>query len=308
MRPCSITVFALSCCFAFAANPCRAGMVFSGGWVESRAYSGLTPAIPTDRKHEVVNALPFELETSVRVGDTSNETDHVLRALANGSEFRWGLSQTHDGAVDSFTVSEGELAFQVNELSPFALAGDYTFSGPGVKRVFFRLYDTPADTTPVFQWDAESNLASSSFAPQGAGELQSGVGYRLVYRLLLNNPTFGDAGAAAGNIRFTIGEPELDGLAGDTDGNGRIDVNDLNHVRNNFGLQGTPILGDAFPFDGRVDIKDLNAVRNFFGTSRPQAVPEPGGLWLALLGSAALGWRLRRQTFLNKRPAARYDA
>jgi hypothetical protein len=300
MRPSSIAKFVSISCLVFAATQSHAGMIFSGGWVESRAYSGLTPTIPTDRKHEEVNALPFELETSARVGDTSNETDHLLRTLANGSEFRWGLNQAHDGGPFSFAISEGELAFQVTETSQFLLQGDYVFSGPGVKRAFFRLYDSPADANPVFQWDQESHLTASSFAPQEAGDLHPGVGYRLAYRLLLDNHTLADAGATAGNLRFSIGEPERDGLTGDTDGNARIDVNDLNHVRNNFGQQGDPVLGDAFPFDGRVDIKDLNAVRNFFGTVRPQAVPEPNGLGLAVLGSAALAVLRRRRHSLNK--------
>jgi len=153
-----------------------------------------------------------------------------------------------------------------------------------------------------------SQLVASTFAPQGAGDLQPGIGYRLVYRLLLDNHTPAEPGVTTGSFQFTIGEPERDGLVGDTDGNGRIDVTDLNHVRNNFGQQAEQVLGDTFPFDGRVDIKDLNAVRNTFGTSRPQVVPEPSGLCLALSGVAVLVRRIRRQTLFNKRPAARYDA
>jgi len=70
---------------------------------------------------------------------------------------------------------------------------------------------------------------------------------------------------------------------GDTDGDGDVDITDLNNVRNNFGSQGNPVVGDTSPFDGDVNITDLNNVRNNFGV-------VPGG---ASLGSwlPAARWR-----------------
>jgi len=77
------------------------------------------------------------------------------------------------------------------------------------------------------------------------------------------------------------------GPLGDTNGDGVVNIVDLNNVRNNFGSTG---LGDT---DGNnvVDISDLNNVRNNFGAGGSPAVPEPaswtillcscGGLWLA---------------------------
>jgi hypothetical protein len=53
---------------------------------------------------------------------------------------------------------------------------------------------------------------------------------------------------------------------GDTDGNGVVNVADLNNVRNNFGAVGPNVLGDTNG-DDRVDVADLNAVRNNFGNS-----------------------------------------
>lgn len=73
---------------------------------------------------------------------------------------------------------------------------------------------------------------------------------------------------------------------GDSDGNGAVDIVDLNLVRNNFGrvMTGTNLeQGDTFPLDGRVDITDLNRVRNNFGATNP--VPEPSSL---ALGAAFL--------------------
>jgi hypothetical protein len=62
------------------------------------------------------------------------------------------------------------------------------------------------------------------------------------------------------------------GTPGDTDGDGDVDLTDLNNVRNGFGGTG---LGDTYPYDGVVGLADLNAVRNYFGTSAPAPVTRP---------------------------------
>lgn len=61
------------------------------------------------------------------------------------------------------------------------------------------------------------------------------------------------------------GLAEPSGLAGDTDADGDVDLEDLNNVRNQFGGLG---LGDS-DGDRDVDLEDLNAVRNQFGASAP---------------------------------------
>jgi uncharacterized membrane protein len=72
---------------------------------------------------------------------------------------------------------------------------------------------------------------------------------------------------------------------GDTNGDGVVDLADLNNVRNHFGGAG---LGDTNA-DGVVDLEDLNAVRNNFGAGGAAAVPEPSAMLLLSLGMLALG-------------------
>jgi hypothetical protein len=69
---------------------------------------------------------------------------------------------------------------------------------------------------------------------------------------------------------------------GDTNGDGLVNLEDLNNVRNQFGATGTPVLGDTAPFDGVVDLEDLNAVRNNFGAGPSASVPEPATGLLAI--------------------------
>jgi hypothetical protein len=82
------------------------------------------------------------------------------------------------------------------------------------------------------------------------------------------------------------------GPVGDTNGDGKVNLDDLNNVRNNFGGAG---LGDT-DGDNDVDLDDLNNVRNNFGAGGSQSVPEPQAAALLALGAIALGvWRGRRK-------------
>jgi len=83
---------------------------------------------------------------------------------------------------------------------------------------------------------------------------------------------------------------------GDTNGDGLVNIDDLNNVRNNFGATGAAdgsLAGDAFPFDGLVNIDDLNAVRNDFGAGTA-VVPEPSGLLLLMTALLIIAVRRRR--------------
>jgi hypothetical protein len=103
----------------------------------------------------------------------------------------------------------------------------------------------------------------------------------------------GEVGVNLSSIAFTFPVEPPVGQDGDTDGDGDVDLTDLNAVRNNFGGAGPA--GDAYPFDGVVDLTDLNLVRNNFGTVAGSAVPEPSTAILALAGLAAIGYGFRRK-------------
>jgi len=111
------------------------------------------------------------------------------------------------------------------------------------------------------------------------------------FAILLWQDTFLPAGAAP-NVRADWRFSEImvstpDGaVPGDTNDDARVDLEDLNNVRNHFGDAG-PSPGDAFPRDGIVDLNDLNLVRNHFG-AMPISVPEPASLALAFAVGAAV--------------------
>ncbi len=92
-------------------------------------------------------------------------------------------------------------------------------------------------------------------------------------------------------------DPQPEFLPGDTNGDFRVDLDDLNNVRNHFGELGMPVLGDTSPFDGIVNLDDLNAVRNNFGAGNANAVPEPASLALLATGTVCIiALRRRRVT------------
>lgn len=94
------------------------------------------------------------------------------------------------------------------------------------------------------------------------------------------------------NFRFTTAAV---GIAGDANGDGNVDLLDLDILGANFGTVGggTIATGD-FNADGNVDLLDLDILGGNFGTSsNPASVPEPMGLTLVAFSALAAVARRR---------------
>ncbi len=96
----------------------------------------------------------------------------------------------------------------------------------------------------------------------------------------------------------------LPAVQGDANGDGRVDLEDLNAVRNNFGAAGVGRAGDANG-DALVDLADLNLVRNNFGAVGGSPVPEPGTWGMAAL-AGLVGFVLRHA--VGARGCSRYNS
>ena len=98
-------------------------------------------------------------------------------------------------------------------------------------------------------------------------------------------------------------------LLGDTNIDGRVDLNDLNTVLNNLGTLNTGWVAGNFDGAATIDLNDLNDVLNQLGTTyansssvlaaesllaSPSNVPEPASLLIASVGALALTARRRR--------------
>lgn len=91
-------------------------------------------------------------------------------------------------------------------------------------------------------------------------------------------------------------EPE-EGIAGDANGDGKVDILDLDILSGNFGTMGgaTVATGD-FNGDGNVDILDLDILSGNFGAmaSSSTAIPEPSTVLFLGIASTSLMRRVRR--------------
>ncbi len=132
-------------------------------------------------------------------------------------------------------------------------------------------------------------VAGSTFNPNKAYEIGEAFNIGGTQDLQLRF-TFTDGTSINGIVEYREFDVVV-GPLGDTNGDGKVDLTDLNNVRNNFGSTG---LGDTNG-DNNVDLTDLNNVRNNFGAQGSAAVPEPATFCLALLGLPFLVRRLRRK-------------
>lgn len=93
------------------------------------------------------------------------------------------------------------------------------------------------------------------------------------------------------DIGWQVAAPEPPELPGDANGDGTVDLLDLDILGSEFGTQQGSSTAD-FNNDGNVDLLDLDILGANFGQSVATAIPEPSGLVIA--GIALLAGRVRR--------------
>ena len=88
---------------------------------------------------------------------------------------------------------------------------------------------------------------------------------------------------------FDTNLQEVTKVPGDTDGDGDVDLLDLDALGANFGtLSGATCAEGDFDGDGDVDLLDLDILGANFGTTPSASVPEPNAIMIALFGAAAI--------------------
>jgi len=195
--------------------------------------------------------------------------------LVDGIDYQFGDVTLAPGQF--VVIVSDEAAFRARYGNAAAVAGQYAqnLSNAG-ERIRLRLPEP-------FDGDILDFTYDDQWYPTTDGD-----GYSLVIRVPSaaaatwnDKASWRPSGAVGGSPGFL--DPPF-AQPGDTNGDGAVDITDLNNVRNNFGGQG---LGDATG-DGRVDIDDLNAVRNHFGARVEGALGSANKGKFAQLAPAAL--------------------
>ncbi len=211
-----------------------------------------------------------------------------------------------DSGIENTGGINTGLFLEAHEDSPFGNAGNWlglfetvmnqkmTANG-GVTEIKFTWIDFDADNPEPPENNLEVNGLYHPFAPE-----PDDTWFFKISRITSDpnnflpdwNPTDSQSFAVRphGEITFVKGGATV---PGDTDGDGDVDLDDLNAVRNNFGGAGPD--GDT-DNDNDVDLDDLNAVRNNFGSGGAAAVPEPATWAMLAISALAMGVaRLRKR-------------
>jgi MYXO-CTERM domain-containing protein len=205
------------------------------------------------------------------------------------------------GQINIITTAAGSIGAEISLVLSGATLGGATINSsifdtanPG-DNPFIAGSPVGGDTTGL----SAVSGGTSIFASYGSGNQPAGT-YKLLDFTYTGTGTATADGFVASvgvltNVAAAvadIGEP--DGPLGDTDGNGVVDLVDLNNVKNNFGGSTPPLLGDT-DGNGNIDLVDLNNVKNNFGATASSAVsiPEPTSAAVALVGLVGLAARRR---------------
>lgn len=236
-----------------------------------------------------------EATNSITIWDTGHLQLDGGRIEAPSVAIRTGML-SGEGTITGDVFNAGRLEVG-DAIGRLVVTGDYAENFAG--RIVMEIAGASVGEYDVLQIDGQvlfngGNLDVmfvDGYLPQ-AGD---------VYDLLDFDTAGGELGgvqlpALAEGLRWRTGDFMAAGqfavivdILGDTNADGRVDLEDLNNVRNNFGLMSMPILGDTDD-DNDVDLNDLNNVRNNFGASSSplQSVPEPSSGMLVGLGASCM--------------------
>lgn len=178
--------------------------------------------------------------------------------LADGVDFVFGETALAPGAY--VVVVNNQAAFESRYGDGVNVAGEFT--------------GNLSNGGETVRLEATLNALVQQFAFSDAWYATTdGEGLSLTIRDaegVLDNWNLAEGWKASLRSGGSPGGPDAPATPGDTNGDGAVNLVDLNNVRNNFGATGVGVLGDTNG-DQTVDLVDLNAVRNNFGA----AVPVP---------------------------------
>jgi len=99
---------------------------------------------------------------------------------------------------------------------------------------------------------------------------------------------FRDANTNANYYLDDVGEGTGECNPGDANGDGVVDLLDLDILGRNYGSTDAECFNGDFNGDGKVDLVDLDILGRNYGATYPDGVPEPASLALLALGSLAV--------------------
>jgi hypothetical protein len=233
-------------------------------------HSGVVWLVDTqqDKVYRYTNA-------AARLSGTQNASSYFNLNTANTNPKDIVTDGTYLWVVDD---SQTDKVFKY-ELDG-ALVGSWTISTPDASNPTGvtldrgnpdHLWIVDAASDRVYQYDGAVTLTGGSQSASTS--------------FLLSDGNTNPQGIAGGIGVATISDHDV---AGDANGDGIVNLDDLNAVRNNFGASGANVAGDTNG-DGLVNLDDLNAVRNNFGAvagnGRQQGSRTPGSLNYSRFGS-----------------------
>jgi len=223
-------------------------------------------------------------------GDTTGDVSIVITAPSSTDPFNVAIDAVGQGEAGNFFIFTFQTFF-------------YRFTAPANATGTLTVTVTPGEESFTFNTaaylfdDAGNELARGTLG--GAGFADIAVFDSVIpgteYFLSVLSHDYATIGTFNVDIDF-----DVSGVLGDTDGDGDVDIADLNNVRNDFGCTlPARCVGDA-DGDGDTDVMDLNAVRNNFGTDVSEPTPVPLAIAIGGNPSEVSSPRAARRSFVNQ--------